>query len=137
MKKRILLAAAAIIIAMAGVVIWRLDIPHWKKLDIAKVTDMPGTTLVYDAQGQPVGALHGSENRIWAPLSEVPEHVQKAFIAAEDLRFYRHHGVDFYRLLGALWHDIRTMSYSQGASTITQQLIKLTHLSQKNRLPCN
>ena len=134
MKKRILLAAALVLIALTGFMIWRLDIPHWKRLDISKVTDLPGTTLVYDAQGQPVGALHGAENRIWAPLSQVPEQVQKAFIAAEDLRFYRHHGVDLYRLFGALWHDIRTMSYSQGASTITQQLIKLTHLSQTKTL---
>ncbi len=134
MKRKIWIVALAIAFALAGSLIWRLDIPHWKKLDIAKVTDMPRTTLVYCADGQPAGALHGGENRIWVPLAQVPEHVQNAFIAAEDLRFYRHHGVDFYRLFGALWHDIRTMSYAQGASTITQQLIKLTHLTQTKTL---
>ncbi len=134
MKRKIWIIALATAFALVGLLIWRLDIPHWKKLDIAKLTDMPRTTLVYDADGQPAGALHGGENRIWVPLEQVPEHVQNAFIAAEDLRFYQHHGVDLYRLFGALWHDIRTMSYAQGASTITQQLVKLTHLTQTKTL---
>ena len=98
------------------------------------VADMPGTTTVFAANGEAVGALHGGENRVWVPLSEIPTDVQNAFIAAEDLRFYRHNGVDLYRLFGALWQDIRTFSYAQGASTITQQLIKLTHLTQTKTL---
>jgi membrane peptidoglycan carboxypeptidase len=81
-----------------------------------------------------VGALHGGENRIWVPLKDIPEDVQNAFMAAEDLRFYQQRGVDLYRLFGALWHDLRTFSYAQGASTITQQLIKLTHLTQTKTL---
>lgn len=134
MKKRIAMIALATAVALFGLLIWRLDIPNWKKLDIGRITGMPAATTVYDASGQPAGTLYGGENRIWVPLERVPEKVQLAFIAAEDLRFYRHHGVDIHRLFGALWHDIRTLSYSQGASTITQQLIKLTHLSQTKTL---
>lgn len=134
MKRKLLTGAAAALAILLALLVWRLDIPHWQKLDLAKVTSLPATTLVYDANGQPVGALHGGQNRIWAPLDSVPQHVQNAFIAAEDLRFYRHHGVDVYRMFGALWHDLTTLSYSQGASTITQQLVKLTHLSQEKRL---
>ena len=134
MKKKVLFAVAAALGVLLIALIWRLDIPHWKSLDLKKLTDMPAATTVYDAHGQPVGALHGGENRSWISLDSVPEHVRNAFIAAEDLRFYRHHGVDVYRMFGALWHDIRTMSYSQGASTITQQLIKLTHLTQDKNL---
>ena len=134
MKKKLLIGLGAAIFVALAAFIWRLDIPHWQKLDISKITDMPGTTTVFAANGEAVGALHGSENRVWAPLSEIPEYVQNAFIAAEDLRFYRHHGVDLYRLMGALWQDVRTLSYAQGASTITQQLIKLTHLTQTKTL---
>ena len=134
MKKKLLIGlAAALGIALAALV-WRLDIPHWQKLDLSRITDMPGTTTVFAANGEAVGALHGGENRFWVPLEDIPENVQNAFIAAEDLRFYRHRGVDLYRLLGALWHDVRTFSYAQGASTITQQLIKLTHLTQTKTL---
>lgn len=124
---------SALLFALAAF-IWRLDLPHWKKLNVAAITDMPGTTTVYDASGVAVGALNGGENREWVSLSKIPGHVQDAFIAAEDLRFYRHNGIDLYRLLGALWHDIRTFSYGQGGSTITQQLVKLTHLTQAKTL---
>ena len=117
-----------------ALLVWRLDLPHWKKLDLSRIEQMSSATTVYDANDVAVGALHGSEHRIWVELSTVPEHVQQAFIAAEDLRFYKHHGVDFHRLAGALWQDIRTLSYAQGGSTITQQLIKLTHLSQVKTL---
>ena len=134
MKKKWLKGiGAALLIALAAL-IWRLDIPHWQKLDLSKITDMPGTTTVFAANGEPAGELHGGEHRVWASLDEIPQDVQNAFIAAEDLRFYRHRGVDLYRLLGALWQDIRTLSYAQGASTITQQLIKLTHLTQTKTL---
>ena len=134
MKKKLKIAAAMALGALVLLLVWRLDIPHWKKLDLSKLTAMPAATTVLDAGGSPVGALRGAENRVWAPLDSVPERVQDAFIAAEDLRFYRHHGVDVHRVLGALWQDVKTLSYAQGASTITQQLIKLTHLSQDKNL---
>lgn len=134
MKKRILAGIGIALFIALSALLWRLDLPHWKKLDVAKVTNPPQTTTVYDRDGAVAGALPGSENRRWTSLDNVPRDVQNAFIAAEDLRFYKHHGVDLYRMLGALWQDIRTMSYSQGASTITQQLIKLTHLSQVKTL---
>ena len=51
MKKKLLIGlAAALGIALAAFV-WRLDIPHWQKLDLAKITDMPGTTTVFAAYG--------------------------------------------------------------------------------------
>ena len=134
MKKKLLVGLSLVLLLFVAVFIWRLDLPNWKKLDIDKIMQMSGTTMVYDQNDVAAGALRTHENRIWTSLSNVPEQVQDAFIAAEDLRFYRHHGVDFYRLLGALWQDIRTMSYAQGGSTITQQLIKLTHLSQVKTL---
>ena len=134
MKKKLLVGLGMALLAALGLLVWRLDLPHWKKLDLARIVSMSTATAVYDADENAVGTLYGSERRIWVGLSSVPKHVQQAFIAAEDLRFYRHHGVDFRRLLGALWQDLRTLSYAQGGSTITQQLIKLTHLSQVKTL---
>jgi len=134
MKKKLLHLFSALLLIALGVFIWRLDLPHWKKLDLSKLTDMPGRTTVYGVDDLPVGALQGRENRTWVDIDEIPDFVQNAFIAAEDLRFYRHGGVDVYRLFGALWRDIVTLSYAQGASTITQQLIKLTHLTQTKTL---
>lgn len=130
MKKKLLAGLGIVLLVALGLLIWRLDLPHWKKLDLTRIETMSTATTVYDANDAAVGTLYGSERRIWVGLSSVPRYVQQAFVAAEDLRFYSHHGVDFHRLLGALWQDLRTLSYAQGGSTITQQLIKLTHLSQ-------
>ncbi len=82
------------------------------------------TTIVYayDDKQQPVEVtrLHGSENRIWVSLSEMPEEMKKAAIAIEDKRFEKHNGVDWLRTASAVFMH----GMSQGGSTITQQLIK-------------
>ena len=136
MKKKhwIWAGVAGVPALLALFVLWQLDLPHWQKLDLERLYGVRQTTLVYDGAGEAMGTLYGSENRHVVPLSEVPQHVQAAFIAAEDLRFYQHHGVDVWRVFGALWQDIKSLSFKQGASTITQQLIKLTHLSSAKTL---
>ena len=134
MRKYIKWAILAVAAALLTALILALDVPHWQRLDVSKVRAAAGATEVFDMNGDRAGTLTGRENRRWVSLDQVPADVQEAFIAAEDLRFYRHHGVDFYRVFGALWHDLKTMSFAQGASTITQQLIKLTHLSSAKSL---
>ncbi|MDO5300837.1 MAG: PBP1A family penicillin-binding protein, partial [Clostridia bacterium] len=59
---------------------------------------------------------------------------QMAFIAAEDLRFFDHSGIDIYRIFGALRSNLKSGTLAEGASTITQQLAKLTHLSAEKTL---
>ncbi len=121
-------------VALLAALVILLEPWNWEKLDLQKLTQLNQTSIVYDADGQRAGSLYGSENRVYVTLDQIPERVQNAFIAAEDQRFYEHSGVDVVRLFGALWHDIRTMSLEQGASTITQQLIKLTHLTGEKTL---
>lgn len=60
----------------------------------------------------------------FAPLSDIPENLQNAFIAIEDKRFRDHHGVDWYRTAGAAANYVLRFDTRFGASTITQQLIK-------------
>ena len=120
--------------ALLAALLLLLEPWNWEKLDMEKLTRLDQTSIVYDANGGRVGSLYGSENRVYVALEAIPAHVQQAFIAAEDQRFYEHSGVDVVRVFGALWHDLRTMSLAQGASTITQQLIKLTHLSGEKTL---
>ncbi|HZR09991.1 MAG TPA: transglycosylase domain-containing protein, partial [Myxococcales bacterium] len=64
------------------------------------------------------------EERIVVPLSAVSPRLVGAFLAVEDLRFYQHHGIDWRRVLGALWRDLRTLSVREGSSTITMQLAR-------------
>ena len=106
----------------------------WSKLDASKILDADQTLLLYDAEGTEVSALHLTEDRIRVPLSDVPKATRDAFISAEDARFYDHFGVDLVRILGAAWADIKAGAYVQGASTISQQLIKLSHLTGEKRM---
>ena len=103
-------------------------------LDVDKLTALPQSTVLYDRNGQAAAVLSGAEDRQAVALEQVPLWVRQAFVAAEDARFYQHHGVDFYRIGGALAQNLKSGDYSQGASTITQQLIKLTHLSGEKTL---
>ena len=64
------------------------------------------------------------EQRRLISLTQVPVHVKRAFLAAEDTRFYRHHGLDPWGILRALYVDLRHGGLLQGGSTITQQLAK-------------
>lgn len=134
MRRWIYIAVSALAVAVLGLAIWQLDFPNWQKLDLDRIREIPESTVVYDASGNSVGALQNARERSYVSLDRIPEHVTAAFITAEDQRFYQHSGVDVKRIFGALWHDIKTMSLAQGASTITQQLIKLTHLTSEKTI---
>lgn len=113
--------ALMMVVGAAGVVLAAVaDMPDWDPALIGGAM----TTTVYDSQGQPVASLHGPENRIPVPLSEIPKHLQEAVIAVEDNRFYRHHGVDLRAIIRAAFINLSQGSIEQGGSTITQQLAK-------------
>ncbi|MDO5015249.1 MAG: transglycosylase domain-containing protein [Clostridia bacterium] len=87
-------------------------------------TNQDQTSIIYalnkDKKYVEVASLHGEENRKWVDLDKIPKDVQNAFIALEDKRFAKHKGVDWVRLAGVMIKH----KFSQGGSTITQQLIK-------------
>jgi len=110
------------------------DVPSWQKLDLTRITNVSQTGAIYDVNDDPVIALKGVEDRTLIRLHELPDHVKNAFIAAEDLRFYKHPGFDIVRIFGAVMANLRSRTFSEGASTITQQLVKLTHLSAEKTI---
>lgn len=77
----------------------------------------------YDKSGATVelARLHGEEDRVWVDLDDMSPYLKEAFIALEDTRFMKHHGVDWIRTFGVI---IKPKNIGQGGSTITQQLIK-------------
>jgi penicillin-binding protein 1A len=84
-----------------------------------------GATAVLDGKGQHFAEVFNTDQRrIWVPLAEVPLPVQRGFIAAEDKRFYEHHGIDERGLIRAFIANISQSSRPQGGSTITQQVVK-------------
>lgn len=117
-----------------GLFLYEIDVVHWQKLDPVRLTRLAQTSRLYDREGSLVTVLRGPENRTVVRLSQVPQHVRDAFIAAEDLRFYSHNGFDLVRIFGSVVANLRAQSYAQGSSTISQQLVKLTHLSSEKTL---
>ena len=92
---------------------------------VLKNKKLPSLSVVLDGGGKDFADVFEPGNRrIWVPLADVPDVVQKAFIAAEDRRFYQHHGVDERGIIRAFIGDLAEPGRPQGGSTITQQVVK-------------
>lgn len=85
-------------------------------------------TIVYDCEGNEVDQYVGmNSNRIIVTMDKIPKHLGQAFVAIEDERFYQHNGIDYKGIVRAGYQFFKTGGDStQGASTITQQLLKNT-----------
>jgi penicillin-binding protein 1A len=80
-------------------------------------------TTVVDRNGQPVGEFFEERRRL-VPLADVPKHVVDAFVSAEDRTFFEHGGIDFTSIARAAWKNLLAGGKVEGASTITQQMVK-------------
>lgn len=94
--------------------------PVW---DVTQLTKSDRTSYIYDMNGEEITDLASIEYRDWTNIENIPDMLKNAFISVEDVRFYKHQGVDFKRLFSAAL-EILGSSNSSGGSTITQQLIK-------------
>ncbi len=92
------------------------------------------TLTLYDRDGNTVRSFASTGLKESTPISELPDHVKSAFVDTEDKRFYSHNGFDYKRIGRALLNNVKARSFKEGASTISQQLIKNTHLSQEKTL---
>ena len=112
---------------MASLGVLRGIIDTAPSIDTIDVSPEGYSTKIYDSQGNLTQTLIGQNaNRIYVPLSEIPDVVQNAFIAIEDERFREHDGIDVRGILRAAQNTLTHGDLSQGASTITQQLLKNT-----------
>ncbi len=127
----VVILAAVVFLGVAGVLIsYLVTAPA---LDPAALEAVEASYII-DRDNREIAQLHAVENRIVIPIDEIPEHLQKAFIAIEDERFKKHRGVDLLGFGRAILVNIRDRSFSQGASTITQQLIRNVLLEQKKTI---
>ena len=93
------------------------------------------TSIIYDKTGEhELYRIYGEENRKVVPHEEIPDHIRRATIAAEDDNFYNHKGIDIYGILRALQKNVSSGGLAQGGSTITQQLVRNTFLSREKTI---
>ncbi len=125
-KQLLALTGLGVLLVFATVSVAYARTPIPTPNDLAKAQ----TTIVYYDNGTTEIGRFGDQNRINVPLSQVPDHVQKAVIAAEDRSFYSNRGISPTGIARAFWNNLRGGS-TQGGSTITQQYAKNAYLTQE------
>lgn len=128
--RRILLWVLGIIVLLiiAGAALffyWASSAPKISRNELASQS----TTTIYDANDKVVSRL-GAQKRQYAQSSEIPTTLKHAVVSIEDRRFYKNHGIDPTRIMGAAFNNVFHRSGgTQGGSTLTQQLVKLSVFS--------
>ncbi len=85
-------------------------------IESTRIYDRTGTVLLYE--------IYGEEKRTIVPLNEISENLKNAMLSTEDVDFYKHHGIDLKSIARAIMVDLKIQRRAQGASTISQQLIR-------------
>lgn len=103
----------------------------WYGRDLASIDEAalrgykpPQITRIYASDGETLLGEYFKQRRTFIRYEDIPSHVEDAFLAAEDADFYRHEGLDYLGILRALMINVRAGRVRQGASTITQQVVK-------------
>ena len=132
--RRIRLLFALCFVILAGLVFGYVFAAYQSLPEVNHDMRPAVSSQVFDIHGRLITTLHSDENRLPIDINKVPQHLQDAFIAAEDNRFYDHIGIDPIGIVRALVTNVTNRGIAQGGSTITQQLAKNAFLSQEQTL---
>lgn len=120
------------LIILIGSIIYFAILTSNVKLQENKLIDLQRSITYYDCNGQIIAEQ--VNGKTICEIEKIPEHTLNAFISIEDKRFYSHNGVDVKGLIRSSINNVKSMSFKEGASTITQQLIKNTHLTSEKTI---
>jgi len=122
--------AIVLIIGITAIIalIYINSLPTMEELSPSPIAQ---TSKVYDIDGNLITEFHAEENREIIPFSSMSDNIINAIVSIEDKRFYEHQGVDYIRIIGASIADIRAGELAEGASTITQQVVKNIYFSHE------
>ena len=122
----LLVLVSALVGATAGLLlVYSTDLPQVDQLEHYRPSSI---TELYDDQGRTIGSF-ALQRRVVASYDDYPQVLRQALISIEDKDFYRHWGVNVWRIAGAAYRDIRSGGRVQGASTLTMQLARNLFLS--------
>lgn len=134
MRKKYLVIVAVLLTALIISIVIYFYRSFTYDLDKLINYNPPLATQVYDTNGKLVAYLYDYENRVYAEYDEMPNMLIEALIATEDTAFFEHKGISFEAILRALVKDVIAGKAVEGASTITQQLIKTTLLTREKTI---
>src|SRR5215471_10111961 len=122
----LLVLLSALVGALSGLLlVYSNDLPQVEQLEHYRPIS---TTELYDINGRTIGSF-ALQRRVVAAYGDFPPILREALISTEDKDFYRHAGINFWRIAGAAYRDIESGGKVQGASTLTMQLARNLFLS--------
>ncbi|MES3703691.1 transglycosylase domain-containing protein [Staphylococcus arlettae] len=124
---------AFIVLALVGILLFAYYAWKAPAFNEAKLQD-PMPAKIYDKDGELVKTLDNGQRRAHVELEDVPENMKNAVLATEDSRFYDHGALDYKRLFGAVLKNFTGGFGSQGASTLTQQVVKRSFLTDQKSI---
>lgn len=132
----IIILVSLLLVVLSGCVLvfWVVNDKDYVRFDEKKLENNCSYNVsVLDFNGNPLSTAIDNEKKI-VSIDDLPKETIQAFLTIEDRRFFQHKGVDIRRIIGALIKNIKSGSFKEGASTITQQLAKNVFLSSKKSI---
>ena len=131
---RVLFSLLVLVAALVGttvglLLVYTTDLPQVDALEAYRPSSI---TEIYDDHGRVIGSF-ALQRRVVASYDDFPPVLRDALVSIEDKDFYRHSGINFWRIVGAAYRDIRSGGKVQGASTLTMQLARNLFLSPDRR----
>ncbi|MBR5192676.1 MAG: transglycosylase domain-containing protein [Clostridia bacterium] len=127
-----LLILSLLLVAILGFVIYYFSLTFNVNLNKNKLVNLNCTIEFYDVNNKLIE--EDSNNIKVCEISKMPKNLINAFVSIEDKRFFTHNGIDYRSITRAMLNNIKHLSFVEGASTISQQLIKNTHLSNEKTI---
>jgi len=134
LSKLILLSFIFCMLCGGGILIWisTFKIPDLQAISDRRVTE---STKIYDRTGEILlYDLHKDTKRTIIPFQEISLYAKNAIVAIEDAEFYEHNGIKPLAFLRSVLENLKTMSFSQGGSTLTQQVVKNSILTSEKKI---
>ncbi len=124
------------IIGVIGVLGTFIYFSRGLNLDISKLVDYKPaiTTQVYDRHGELIANIFDKKYRLYVSYEDIPPRLIEALVAIEDTNFFEHDGLNYEAIIRAIMKDVKHMKLKEGASTLTQQLVKNTILTREKKL---
>ncbi|MEA3554537.1 MAG: PBP1A family penicillin-binding protein [Campylobacterota bacterium] len=133
MIKKIFLVLSVLFIAL---LLWLITLYSQIRFDIDKIVDYKPklTTQFFDKNNKHISNIFNNEHRLYVTYNNIPPSIIESLVAIEDTNFFEHNGINIDAIIRAIAKDIKAMALVEGASTLTQQLVKTMVLSRDKKI---
>ena len=131
-----IIIAASLLLVIFGPIVFVGYIALNLTYDTSRLVDYQPkiSSCIYDVNGDKIANVFEDRHRFFAPFEEIPPRMVEALLAIEDTTFFEHGGINYDAIFRAIIKDIKAMAMVEGASTLTQQLVKNTLLTREKKI---